>query len=418
MGAVYAVIFSWPVKTGVEYVQKAIHAHLNRCALDAVSLAKRRQKLIILTAEVLLVIIFGSMSQLGCFASSSMHAAEDLEEEIGMCAREVAGPHLISRFVVMLYVVELAFVETGIATSTEVIVLSGPPLLKATLALMIATGVVVLFASAAANHLPVQVIDIIFKHVTAACAIAALLVTCTLRQHLQATAVEDGASERIAMPRKRLKLTRAATMSALRYYHGANVAEAEARAEPQQLWTLQILLLLLSVLPLLTMGSLRLGYGYYAFGLMSLALFPLSTLGLFLQTLLNVELTPTPTKFERIHFWLWWACCFPLTILGQMVYTQSADISTGVLMLMLSCPLEYALTQVRHAVHEHQSSTGRLNAFVDSNMVIAGKILVVAFYTAIDSAGCFLANMHLDDAALEDVCLADAYGKFESNQEL
>ena len=90
---VYGMIFSWPVYAGHAYLMNAMNAQLSRkTMIDPAALGEMRQKRIILIAEVLLVVIFNWMSQVGCFASTRTHAADNLEEELGECARGLMGP--------------------------------------------------------------------------------------------------------------------------------------------------------------------------------------------------------------------------------------------------------------------------------------------------------------------------------------
>ena len=166
-----------------------------------------------------------------------------------------------------------------------------------------------------------QAAEMLNTLIKAACAIVALLIACVVRQHVQRVEAQDEAtataSQRISsMGTKRPVLQRqSATVSVMRtrkHHHRDRAAVVDTNDndheadEPQQLWTLQVVFLLLSVLPFLVFYSCYLRYGYHAFDRITLVLFPVSLLGIFLQTVLNVELTPTPTKFERVHFWLWW----------------------------------------------------------------------------------------------------------------
>ena len=91
-------------------------------------------------AEVLVVVVFSTMSRWGCFGSTNMRASESYEEELGVCGVEVLANELVARFVGSLYCVKLMLVDTGVASLAEVMVLQGPRLVKAAVLLMTCNG--------------------------------------------------------------------------------------------------------------------------------------------------------------------------------------------------------------------------------------------------------------------------------------
>ena len=115
--------------------------------------------LVILTAEVLIVITFQFMHVLGCFTAneiglpdgykrSEMEGKNIFVVEAGECAPVWIADVLSSRYIALLYLIKVAFVDTGLATVTEIAVLSGttPLLTRTVIDTSIVTGFIVILA--------------------------------------------------------------------------------------------------------------------------------------------------------------------------------------------------------------------------------------------------------------------------------
>ena len=132
---------------------------------------------------------------------------------------------------------------------------------------------------------------------------------------------------------------------------------AEGGVAKQQLWTLQALFMLMSVVPPLFSCILYLALGNYAYEWTHFVSFPLSYLGICFQMLLNLELSPAPSRFELAHYCLWWFCAFPLIMFSQFLIRGTVAVQTPVLAVIFSVPFFRVLNKVRRAVHLHQTRT-------------------------------------------------------------
>ena len=193
----------------------------------------------------------------------------------------------------------------------------------------------------------------------------------------------------------------------------ATTVSSSSKVDPtSSLWVIRTIFLMLSVVP--PLASRFVGYlilGYYSFDWIGYLTFPLQLLGIMLQFLVNVELSPTLTVFEKIHLCLWYFCEFVIGIASKLVNGASIPATTLALAILLSYPFYIMLDRCRSAIFIHHTTKGTLASFVDSNAALVAEAGVVCSYTMLQSTSCFLAVYDRSPAYIDEACGIDGYAR-------